>query len=109
MVLSTLSKSTSRRRADFFFGVFCFFFPLGPRCGLRAGALSLSNYLISCECFFKMIASEKCLLFPHCPLTTEIPKTVGEVRLVAVAFEAERGAEVDECWLAHSFSVKHRL
>ena len=41
---SVLSKSISRRRADFFFGAACFFFPVGPRCGLRAGPLSLSVF-----------------------------------------------------------------
>ena len=47
MPVSALSKSISRRRADFFFGAVCFFFPLGPRWGLRAAPLSLINEQMS--------------------------------------------------------------
>ncbi len=43
VALSVLSKRASRRCADFFFGALRFALPVGPRCGLRAGALSLSN------------------------------------------------------------------
>ena len=44
VAFSVLSKNISRCHADFFFGVACFFFPVGPRCSLRAGSLSLSVF-----------------------------------------------------------------
>jgi len=46
-----------------------------------------------------------CSLFPQGPLTAEVPKAVGKVGLVAGAFEAKRGAEVDQCRFVHLVAV----
>jgi len=52
---------------------------------------------------------EMYLLFPQGPLMAEVLKTVGKVWLVAGAFEAESGAEVDQCRLVHPFAVWQRI
>ena len=46
-----------------------------------------------------------CSLLPQGPLTAKVPKAVGKVRLVAGTFEAERGAEVDQCRFVHLVAV----
>jgi hypothetical protein len=43
--------------------------------------------------------------FPHGPLTAEIPKAVGKIGLVAGAFEAKCGAEVDQGRFVHFIAV----
>ena len=100
--LSVLSKSTSRRCADFFFGAVCFFFPVGPRWGLRAGPLSLrKGFVVSGEQQHKSLN----LLFPQGPSTAEVPKAVGQIGLVASVFEAERGAEIGQRCFVHAVAV----
>ena len=50
-------------------------------------------------------------LFPQAPLTAEVPKAVGKIRLVAGAFEAKRGAEVGQRRFVHLvavFTKEHR-
>jgi len=43
MIFPGFSNSISRRRVDFFCGALAFFLPVGPRCDLRAGGLSLGK------------------------------------------------------------------
>jgi hypothetical protein len=55
--------------------------------------------------------SKVLLKFPQGPLTTEVPKAVSEIGLVASAFEAKCGAEVNQRRFVHlvtAFAKRHQ-